>query len=302
MLGVDNDWKKVEWTKKLLKQASTPVCSTTHSGGRAQRPDGHTGDRTDGGTGQTALAHLTVAMAPWIMRNDVFIMLETPGTVTATPLWQAQSCTDDWCFEYYADPASWRIADAFCTTTGGHLASIHSDPENTLVHRLCTHGCWLGLSDLAREGHWLWSDGTPVNYSNWNPGEPNGRPDDAADAAYMYPRDNAWAHAGRWDDEDSRVAKAFVCKRAAKSTPGPLTPLVPEPCANPWTVAASAAALTLAFIVFVAFGVILVVHRRRQLAAAASTVDGQPPDRAAHDALPSVSAASLAATECTTLL
>jgi hypothetical protein len=33
---------------------------------------------------------------------------------------------------------------------------------------------WIGANDLASEGTWVWSDGTPWDYSNWLPGEPNG--------------------------------------------------------------------------------------------------------------------------------
>ena len=32
---------------------------------------------------------------------------------------------------------------------------------------------YIGMSDLSAEGGFIWSDGTPVAYVNWNDGEPN---------------------------------------------------------------------------------------------------------------------------------
>ena len=32
---------------------------------------------------------------------------------------------------------------------------------------------WIGLSALTTTSGFVWSDGTPVNFVNWSPGEPN---------------------------------------------------------------------------------------------------------------------------------
>lgn len=32
---------------------------------------------------------------------------------------------------------------------------------------------WIGFNDFESEGHWVWSTGEPVTYTNWCPGEPN---------------------------------------------------------------------------------------------------------------------------------
>ncbi|XP_042609964.1 lithostathine-like [Cyprinus carpio] len=39
--------------------------------------------------------------------------------------------------------------------------------------RSTTTRCWLGVQDAVEEGQWLWSDGTPYDYSNWCSKEPN---------------------------------------------------------------------------------------------------------------------------------
>jgi hypothetical protein len=33
---------------------------------------------------------------------------------------------------------------------------------------------WIGLSDLAKEGSFVWNSNNPANYRNWEIGEPNG--------------------------------------------------------------------------------------------------------------------------------
>jgi hypothetical protein len=64
----------------------------------------------------------------------------------------------------------------------GHLATIESAAENSVVNTVrltCPSGClyggsiWIGYSDAASEGTWVWVTGEPTTYTNWDPGEPN---------------------------------------------------------------------------------------------------------------------------------
>lgn len=106
-------------------------------------------------------------------------------------------------------------------SSNGHLASIHSPRENSLVHSLCEESCWIGWTDATYEGIWTWSDGSDADFSAfgsglppWNPGEPNGQRYETTDAAYIYANSNEWVTAGKWDDERMAVSKPYVCKRA----------------------------------------------------------------------------------------
>ncbi|XP_045618921.1 perlucin [Procambarus clarkii] len=81
---------------------------------------------------------------------------------------------------YYANPnhrLDWDRAARFCKGMGGHLARPTHIPA--LIAFLLEHyphvvRWYLGGSDLAEEGVWLWTDGRPVSDEDWKPSEPNG--------------------------------------------------------------------------------------------------------------------------------
>ncbi|MCB9748821.1 MAG: hypothetical protein H6713_02315 [Myxococcales bacterium] len=104
---------------------------------------------------------------------------------------------------------SWMIARVACQERGGELASLTSAAENSYVAarlKLADAPYWIGMSDAAREGSWIWPDGQPLlpGYVNWNAGEPNdyGVGEDCGEIAAS----------GVWNDEDCPSARAFVCE------------------------------------------------------------------------------------------
>merc|ERR1711962_1294872 len=62
-----------------------------------------------------------------------------------------------------------------------HLASIHSKQEHDFIVEksekigavFLGRGTYIGASDGAHEGQWVWSDGTVWDYDNWMPGNPS---------------------------------------------------------------------------------------------------------------------------------
>jgi len=72
----------------------------------------------------------------------------------------------------------WVDAKSLCQLDGGELASIRNAREWQFVKGILTLSgvtdyVWLGASDSTTEGTWVWTDGSPVNYSDWYGSQPN---------------------------------------------------------------------------------------------------------------------------------
>ena len=75
---------------------------------------------------------------------------------------------------------NWCDAESYCESNyGTNLASVASSQDNTNVLTASSSAgfgssnFWVGGSDFATEGTFVWSDGTPFSYTNWLAGEPN---------------------------------------------------------------------------------------------------------------------------------
>ncbi|MCI0536384.1 MAG: hypothetical protein L0Z50_14275 [Verrucomicrobiales bacterium] len=93
---------------------------------------------------------------------------------------------------------TWHDAEAFALTEGAHLVSINDAAENAWI--VATFGggelFWIGLTDEASEGTFVWTSGDPFTYSNWNGGEPN----DLTEEEWTHIN---WTVAGGWNDFES---------------------------------------------------------------------------------------------------
>lgn len=74
----------------------------------------------------------------------------------------------------------WGQAEAEAQThPNGHLVSINSLAEQKFLEATFLSGTnannayWIGCSDFAHEGQWVWSTGEPVTFTYWHEGEPN---------------------------------------------------------------------------------------------------------------------------------
>ncbi|KAJ8337036.1 hypothetical protein SKAU_G00382560 [Synaphobranchus kaupii] len=93
-------------------------------------------------------------------------------------------CPKEWekhkgyCYQYVSQARSWIDAELHCLSLGGNLASQHSQEDHFFLLVLQMYSgakgpFWIGLSDVHKEGAWLWSDGSRVDFTVWNFGEPN---------------------------------------------------------------------------------------------------------------------------------
>lgn len=79
---------------------------------------------------------------------------------------------------YYVTEAmmTWADAEAWAISKGGLLAAINSAVEDAWMQGalgLGTGYYWLGGSDAATEGLFVWSTGEPFTYQDFLPGEPD---------------------------------------------------------------------------------------------------------------------------------
>lgn len=106
---------------------------------------------------------------------------------------------------------TWLDAVAYAPRLGGYLATIDGQAEQDFVASLASSSlgsgssAWIGLNDRRIEGNFEWVEGSPVNYSNWNPGEPNNLGDE--DCTELYVGGGA---GGKWNDAPCSYSKAAI--------------------------------------------------------------------------------------------
>ena len=97
-------------------------------------------------------------------------------------------------------------AEDYCNLMGGHLATITSQEEqDVLVENLQKNGksnhYWIG--GTLDDDQWVWITDEPMEYQNWDTGEPNGS------GEFMQIYEN-----GLWDDTYGRNngVKGYICE------------------------------------------------------------------------------------------
>ncbi|XP_033969344.1 lactose-binding lectin l-2-like [Trematomus bernacchii] len=133
-----------------------------------------------------------------------------------TGLLQQETCPSFWfsfngrCYQYYNTKTTWADAELYCVSQGGNLVSIHSREEERFVRFLIKGSdpaegyTWIGLSDVHKEGRWMWSDGCAVKYFFWHSGQPNDRAQGGEDCVL-----NNWR--GKWNDGHCSNTFPSVC-------------------------------------------------------------------------------------------
>jgi hypothetical protein len=95
-------------------------------------------------------------------------------------------------------------AEAEAQTLGGHLATIDSQALHSFLWSTWGGnlgsglGLWIGLTDQASEGTFVWLNGQPVSFTNWVSGEPN-----SGFARYeedFVNMDSRFSPNGKWND------------------------------------------------------------------------------------------------------
>ena len=117
-------------------------------------------------------------------------------------------------YAIYNDAFNRNDAKAKAESFGGHLATITSDSEQSVVDELIkgdsdaqyNSSYWLGG---YKEGTtWKWDTGENLSYSHWCPGQPDGggRLGSNPDGLAVFTGENF----GKWDDDNSNVSYGFI--------------------------------------------------------------------------------------------
>jgi hypothetical protein len=109
--------------------------------------------------------------------------------------------------------ATWAEASAACAARGGALVTVSNAEENAFLVAIGASDAWLGYTDAAVEGTFVWASGQSP-YTSWGMAQP----DDAGgneDCATLLAD-------GTWNDAPCDGKHAYVCEdlRARKPDPG----------------------------------------------------------------------------------
>ncbi|KFW07195.1 Macrophage mannose receptor 1, partial [Eurypyga helias] len=117
----------------------------------------------------------------------------------------------DHCFMVHRDPRVWREALISCNESNGNLASIHNPEEHGFILSQLGYKAadelWIGLNDQNTQMYFEWSDGTPVTYTKWLPGEPTHAVSGQEDCVLMAGQDGYWA------DSACDRKLGYICRR-----------------------------------------------------------------------------------------
>ena len=107
-------------------------------------------------------------------------------------------------YHMFEEKVTWQEAKELCRKAKGHLVSITSKEENEVVLKLSQkQNCWLGATDEAKEGKWLWVTGEPFEFTKWH-----SRPDNhKGKQQYLF----YWVGRG-WDDTYGTDKYRFICE------------------------------------------------------------------------------------------
>lgn len=96
-----------------------------------------------------------------------------PAHPTSLPGYQYMGLFNGHSYFLSQDSVRAEWANDSANAVGAHVVTISDSSENALVSGFTTKEVWIGLTDKAVEGTFVWENGEAVTYTNWAPAEPN---------------------------------------------------------------------------------------------------------------------------------
>ncbi|XP_058615707.1 galactose-specific lectin nattectin-like [Onychostoma macrolepis] len=111
------------------------------------------------------------------------------------------------CYKFFSQTVNWVTAERNCLSLDANLASVHSKIEQDFLLSLLpspSTRCWFGTHDGNHKGQWLWTDGTPYDYTNWGPSQPSGGTENCGEFNF---------NPNLWNDQTCANTQAYVCAK-----------------------------------------------------------------------------------------
>ncbi|XP_018958711.1 ladderlectin-like [Cyprinus carpio] len=127
----------------------------------------------------------------------------------------AEKCAYGWtnfgvrCYKFFPQTVNMITAERNCQNLDSNLASVHNKMENDFLLSLLPSSSmrsWIGAHDAIQDGQWVWSDGTPYDYTNWCSNEPNGG--DSENFVEIN-----WTSNQCWNDASYSTSMGYVCAK-----------------------------------------------------------------------------------------
>ncbi|XP_072407521.1 uncharacterized protein [Chiloscyllium punctatum] len=118
------------------------------------------------------------------------------------------------CYSIFQGKMTWIQAEMSCQmyARGAHLASIHGEEQNQFIQGLIKQknpvksNTWIGLSDCHKEGIYLWTDGSLLDFTKWN----TDQPDDESDSENCVSVHSEGIE-GKWHERVCSDELPFIC-------------------------------------------------------------------------------------------
>jgi hypothetical protein len=112
------------------------------------------------------------------------------------------------CYERFDSPLIWMAARDACAKNGATLAKMESAEVRAAVGELLglDDEAFLGATDEAQPGVYLWLDLSPVTFAGWLPTQPDYELDEHCIILHN-------AGAVGWEDDKCNDKRSYICER-----------------------------------------------------------------------------------------